>query len=814
MRCRYCGSTSLRQDIDHKTFSKGKAAAGIVTFGVVGGVAGFIGKDKKGYRCNACGGFMETPMDSFTEMQIDSAIRKAEQGRDRALFDYYKGQYINISANIQSQTDINHAGNENSLTVRQRRFQKQEAEEFGEQSSDNKELAEKAVIKNQYDFGRFYPGCPVYIESVVISTENEEDYLSLIAYNVSDGTLRSFYFNAEVLDDTGDKIQDIPCVFQQISAAPGDRLPENKRFSLKTDRAYQVRLNFEKGSFEDNVVWRADTDMVSYEVPVQPIISASDFPRMKYVITGWTRNKAASDAVRMPVKAEKFWMCDCGLPVLAGESCKRCGDSWESVEKAFSQKRLLELQQNAVKMRAAKRAEELAERVRKVKEQEARKKAEEEKRITEQKEKTYQQAEELAKNPNLSVLREALLYYKRVPGWKDADEKSVLLQEKIDKLIKEEEEQRELERQRIEKARIEQRRRKKRRIVIAASITACAALVIILVTVIIPKLQLNKAMGLIDSGNYDAAYIILEELGKSDIIATNKFDRAVLLIESEEFDKAYSLLEEIGDKDVIIDGANTLIESGNFDTAYTLLEKIGENEVIASSKYDRAIALIDAGDYETAYALLDGLNYKDNVKLLNSIKPKIQKNMLSKAEVGEYVNFGSYEQDNNISNGKEDIEWLVLSKENNHILLITRYGLDCQAYSTSSVSVTWKNCFLREWLNDTFLNEAFSPEEAKNIMRTDLDEGTSDKVFLLSINEANKYFDSDSARYCKGTAYCYGMGAYATNQGDCWWWLRTLGTYVARVAFVNYSGTVIERGNTVNNSGGVVRPALWIDLDS
>ena len=31
-------------------------------------------------------------------------------------------------------------------------------------------------------------------------------------------------------------------------------------------------------------------------------------------------------------------------------------------------------------------------------------------------------------------------------------------------------------------------------------------------------------------------------------------------------------------------------------------------------------------------------------------------------QVGTYVTFGSYEQDNDLSNGKEDIEWLVLAR--------------------------------------------------------------------------------------------------------------------------------------------------------
>lgn len=47
---------------------------------------------------------------------------------------------------------------------------------------------------------------------------------------------------------------------------------------------------------------------------------------------------------------------------------------------------------------------------------------------------------------------------------------------------------------------------------------------------------------------------------------------------------------------------------------------------------------------------------------------------LANAYVGSYVKFGSYEQDNDLSNGKEKIEWLVLDLQANEALLISKYG--------------------------------------------------------------------------------------------------------------------------------------------
>ena len=68
---------------------------------------------------------------------------------------------------------------------------------------------------------------------------------------------------------------------------------------------------------------------------------------------------------------------------------------------------------------------------------------------------------------------------------------------------------------------------------------------------------------------------------------------------------------------------------------------------------------------------------------------------LRTAEVGSYIYFGEYEQDNEISTGKEAIEWLVLDKQEDKMLVISRYGLDCQPYHTEYEEITWETCSLR-----------------------------------------------------------------------------------------------------------------------
>lgn len=206
----------------------------------------------------------------------------------------------------------------------------------------------------------------------------------------------------------------------------------------------------------------------------------------------------------------------------------------------------------------------------------------------------------------------------------------------------------------------------------------------------------------------------------------------------------------------------------------------------------------------------------------------IPKDQLKNIKVGSYINFGAYEQDNNTSNGKEDVEWLVLEIKDGKALVISKYALDCKHYNTSDYTdVTWKTSTLRKWLNNDFLNSAFSADEKAMIptvtvsadknpeYSTNPGKATQDQVFLLSIPEAIEYFSSDNARQCKPTDYAVANGVYAnSSNGNCCWWLRSPGDRQDLAACVHDDGDVFEDGCFVDYGSYAVRPALWIDLNS
>ncbi len=267
-----------------------------------------------------------------------------------------------------------------------------------------------------------------------------------------------------------------------------------------------------------------------------------------------------------------------------------------------------------------------------------------------------------------------------------------------------------------------------------------------------------------------------------------------------------------------------LFDEGKYEEALSIFailegykeseQKITEcNNAITDGKYNSAIALINEGKYKDALVLLDEVgDYKDATDLK-------QKYALLACETGDVITFGAYEQDNILDNGAEAIEWVVLERDGNKSLVISRYCIEWLPFHDTITEVSWRNSSIRSWLNNTFLNGAFTAQEKKSIISTqhtnpdfyDDSEGernwlgtTTDTVFLLSSGEADKYFSSDSARQAEGTEYACNKGKSAS----WYWWLRSANN-------IEYAGFVskgeLGYGEEVDRNMGI-RPAMWIEI--
>ena len=128
-----------------------------------------------------------------------------------------------------------------------------------------------------------------------------------------------------------------------------------------------------------------------------------------------------------------------------------------------------------------------------------------------------------------------------------------------------------------------------------------------------------------------------------------------------------------------------------------------------------------------------------------------------KYKFGDVVEFGRY-YDLNEKNEVEKlpIKWKVLDRIDNFYLLITRDIIKTMPYNHSWVPTNWRDSDIRFWLNYDFYDIAFNDEEKKRIKRIIIENvgnyqyhlknsfQTFDHVFLLSIEEAKKYYKKSS----------------------------------------------------------------------
>lgn len=101
---------------------------------------------------------------------------------------------------------------------------------------------------------------------------------------------------------------------------------------------------------------------------------------------------------------------------------------------------------------------------------------------------------------------------------------------------------------------------------------------------------------------------------------------------------------------------------------------------------------------------------------------------------GESVYLGTYEQDNDLENGKEPIEWTIIDENENGYFVISTYVLDFKYFHHTEEDVTWETSDIRAWLNGEFYEENFTDEEKSQILLTTVDNSEDANDKSVSIN--------------------------------------------------------------------------------
>ena len=187
-------------------------------------------------------------------------------------------------------------------------------------------------------------------------------------------------------------------------------------------------------------------------------------------------------------------------------------------------------------------------------------------------------------------------------------------------------------------------------------------------------------------------------------------------------------------------------------------------------------------------------------------------------QLGEIVELGSYPCGAN--GNREILKWKIIDIRGSHAMALSVELVDCRKFDEDGGQVTWESSSIRKWLNNDFANEAFSTEERKRVSGARLANpdnpeygtpgcgDTKDRVFLLSIDEAEQLLPIDDERCAEPTEYAESCGA---NQ---FWWLRSPGLKDTHAAYVGGDGKINKGGSKSNLVARSIRPALFLKTES
>lgn len=361
-----------------------------------------------------------------------------------------------------------------------------------------------------------------------------------------------------------------------------------------------------------------------------------------------------------------------------------------------------------------------------------------EKVLKEGNERGYAQAMELQnKAVTADDWFDAARAFERIPGYLDADERAEKCEDKLHKLN-------------------------------SVKLPLVGGILLLIVALIFGAIQYTKT----NAFHFQAAKVAYT-LGM-DSLASNLLD---------SLDGNENLEQKL--TEVRYSNALDQMKTGRYSSAVKLLKSCGDyedaSELLKECSYYDGKEKLQTGEVKKAQQLLyqaDGFEDADTYLL------EADKALLAEAEVGKTVHFGS-------------CECIVLdSVDGNYLLLSEKlYGkTECVTYHQERTAVNWENCSMREILNTAYMEEHFSPAEQAVLVKTETEAGVSDWVFLLSVDEYEKYVS-------------------AMGEKDALWWLRDNGDQPDCAAFVSDDGIVMESGYPVNSAAIQARPAFWVNMN-
>ena len=290
---------------------------------------------------------------------------------------------------------------------------------------------------------------------------------------------------------------------------------------------------------------------------------------------------------------------------------------------------------------------------------------------------------------------------------------------------------------------------------------------------------------------------------------------AEAFVKAEDFPNA-----EMHAKEAWYNYAQDLLDEQEYGKAETYFSKasgyMNADEMSHESIYLLGSAYLEQSDFEKAYDAFRTIRgYRDVDDMLQTWRLRQvaqgRTGKRSKYTVGRCIGLGKYMQSAGCDQS-ETVEWMIICRDDNRVLLTTRYILTASAFSANQ-SGDYMSSKVRSYLNGPFLQECFDGKLLQSLIPQENLEG--DKVFLLSRDECDDYLLNGKWQYknraaAKSWARAQGVAVTGSHHvGN--YWLRDLSSSESGALAVRQDGSYSVIA--ANDATVGIRPAVWIDLD-
>ena len=302
-------------------------------------------------------------------------------------------------------------------------------------------------------------------------------------------------------------------------------------------------------------------------------------------------------------------------------------------------------------------------------------------------------------------------------------------------------------------------------------------------------------------------------------LSSTKIDEETIVEDNDDVSQfEEESCEKIISEDIMLVATSSEIELDDIDSYYSNYVEEPEEDSLASPSN---VSFIDDTIEEEIEIATMSIAETDSDMELGTISEVNSLHSKSLFGVGETYWFGTFPQNDGNAKQLEPIPWKLLNVEDDGTALFTTYTLVYPSYFNEEVdvNVTWRDCDLRDWLNDYFFNKAFSNNQKNSDLLVDKEAVTDGetynlgKIFILDIDQVNAYLSYYLDKILEATEWANTVGIGTSN----WWWLRNRAgeTDWGKVTFVDHEGEIRSSdGEIMNKPTMGIRPAIYLKTSS